>query len=427
LVALFLVPLLLISQSPAAAAEGPHLVRDLRPDGPSNPRSLIAVGRLVFFTADDGVSGRELYVSDGTFGGTKLVMDIRPGARSSVPSELTAVGGQLFFVANDGRRGPGLYVTDGTPAGTRRLRNRRPCDSESRSIIAHGGRAYLAAYNRRTGACNLIASDGTRRGTKLAVRGTPGFYLPVSFQGRIFFVDTAAPQGTAHRQLWKTNIAVTRVTLVKQVSAGWLRELTVAGKLLYFAAADAAGDTALWRSDGTTVGTKKVLTGAAAPVNPRGLTNLSGKLLFTAFRRVGDAVVDRGLWTSNGTGAGTNLVKELVFFDGARLTPAGTRVFFTVFDEVSGSALWRSNGTATGTRLVKRVAADDWSMVAIGSDVYMRGLEAALWRSDGTAAGTYEIPGVENVSNLTAAGGSLFFSGRDPAWLNDGELYRYVP
>jgi ELWxxDGT repeat protein len=417
--------MLAASSLTAAAAQGPYLVRDLRADGPSNPASLTAVSNRLFFTADDGVTGRELYVSDGTSPGTKLVKDVRPGRRGSAPRELTPLGTRLFFIANDGRNGPGLYVTDGTAAGTKRLRNRRPCDGESRSMISHGGKLYLAAYNRRTGACNLIVSDGTRTGTKLAVRGIAGFYLPVSFQGRIFFVDTTG--GVPHSKLWRTNSAVTRIKLVKQVNSGWINQLTVAGKLLFFSAADPTGEMALWKSDGTSGGTKKIVGGAAAPLSPGGLTNLSGNLLFTSFRRIGETVMDRGLWTSDGTAAGTKLVKELLFFDRARLTRAGNRVYFTVHDDSSGSALWRSNGTPTGTRLVKREPVDD-VMAAIAGVVYMSGGQSALWRSDGSPAGTYEVPGgMRNVWNLTAVDGSLFFTGTDPAWLHAGELYRYVP
>jgi len=37
------------------------------------------VGSLLYFSARDANHGRELWVSDGTARGTRLVMDINPG------------------------------------------------------------------------------------------------------------------------------------------------------------------------------------------------------------------------------------------------------------------------------------------------------------------------------------------------------------
>ena len=84
-------------------AAGTQLVHDIQP-GPGHGvpwvgASLTAFGGRVYLQADDGVTGMELWSSDGTGGGTALVEDIAPGAASSNLAQLTASdSGNLFFI-----------------------------------------------------------------------------------------------------------------------------------------------------------------------------------------------------------------------------------------------------------------------------------------------------------------------------------------
>ena len=65
------------------------------------PKDLTNVNGTLFFTADDGMHGRELWKSDGTSVGTVMAKDIDtfPGA-SSNPGDFTNVNSTFYFVAN---------------------------------------------------------------------------------------------------------------------------------------------------------------------------------------------------------------------------------------------------------------------------------------------------------------------------------------
>jgi ELWxxDGT repeat protein len=81
----------------------------------------------LYFTAYEGIAGRELWSSDGTEDGTVMVKDINPGSFDAFPRPkssgyraLSFVGskGVVYFPARDGGRGTELWVSDGTAPGT---------------------------------------------------------------------------------------------------------------------------------------------------------------------------------------------------------------------------------------------------------------------------------------------------------------------
>lgn len=73
------------------------------------PDELTSVGGSVLFGADDGVNGRELWITDGTSSGTRLVADLVPGSEGSFPRYFTALGETVFFAALDAARGFELW------------------------------------------------------------------------------------------------------------------------------------------------------------------------------------------------------------------------------------------------------------------------------------------------------------------------------
>ncbi|MBN1420215.1 MAG: PKD domain-containing protein [Planctomycetes bacterium] len=236
----------LLARTHAAA---PELVKDIdREPGSSAPLSLAAVGDRLFFTADDGEHGYELWVSDGTEAGTVLVKNIRPGGDGSSPEFLTAVGGRMFFTANDGEHGVELWVSDGTDAGTVLVKDiRAGGDGPSPdSLTAVGDRVFFTADDGVHGE-ELWVSDGTESGTVLVKDIWPGLGSPY-------------PEGPRPGHL------------------------TAVGDRLYFSANDGEHGDELWISDGTGEGTFlfcEIVPGSGGS-SPQEMTPLDQVLFLTA-------------------------------------------------------------------------------------------------------------------------------------------------
>jgi ELWxxDGT repeat protein len=341
-------------------ATGTALVKDINSSGSSSPRYLTAVGNTLFFVANNGDNGYELWKSDGTAAGTVLVKDIRPGSDGSSLSDLTAVGNTLFFSADDGVNGSELWKSDGTEAGTVLVKDIYPgSDSSSLSnLTAVGNTLFFSADNGVNGS-ELWKSDGTEAGTILVKdinssgSSSPRYLRVVG--NTLFF---ASDNGPAGRELWKSDGTEAGTVLVKDIRPGsssaiGSNNLTAVGNTLFFRANDGVRGDELWKSDGTEAGTvlvKDIISGSSAS-QPANLTAVGNTLFFRAF----DAANGSELWKSDGTEAGTVLVKDI--YPGgnsnlSRLTAVGNIVFFRANDGVNGYELWRSDGTEAGTALV---------------------------------------------------------------------------
>ena len=82
---------------------------------------LAPVGTNLFFLADDSTHGAELWSDDVSTGTTQLVKDIDPGSASSDPHDFVAFNNQLYFAAYDGTTPlvNELWTSDGSGAGTK--------------------------------------------------------------------------------------------------------------------------------------------------------------------------------------------------------------------------------------------------------------------------------------------------------------------
>jgi ELWxxDGT repeat protein len=164
---------------------GTRMVRDIRPGQVgSDPNGLTAVGGRLFFSADDGAHGNELWVSDGTAAGTRLVQDINPGPKSSNPSGMTVAGSRLFFAANDGLTGSQLWAFPLAGPG--------PCQPSATALCLSGGRfkveAFWQDFQGNSGAGQAVALTGDT--------GTFWFFSPDNVEVIVKVLDGRALNGS---------------------------------------------------------------------------------------------------------------------------------------------------------------------------------------------------------------------------------------
>jgi ELWxxDGT repeat protein len=170
------------------------------------------------FWADDGVHGREPWVTDGTAAGTRLLADVFPGPATSVGVGSAAVGALRYFVANDGFHGHELWKTDGTPEGTSLVMDINPGAASAFGVSCFAGGfrdVFFLASDGQSGE-EMWRSDGTAKGTfRVAdLAAGPASSSPSnifrSFErcrrsgARIYFV---ADDGTTGNELWSVPLA----------------------------------------------------------------------------------------------------------------------------------------------------------------------------------------------------------------------------
>jgi ELWxxDGT repeat protein len=413
----------------------------------STPVGLVNVNGTAFFFANDGSHGNELWKSDGTAAGTGLVLDINPGSDGSnngYTPQLANVNGVVYFSANDGVHGSELWRSDGTAAGTRLVKDINPGPATSDSLISGltnvNGTLFFSAYDPVNGQ-ELWKSDGTTAGTKLVKDINPGgaFASPTRLTavgGTLYF---SANDGSHGFELWKSDGTPTGTVLVKDINpgpgGGSPGSLTAVGNTLYFTANDGSTGLELWKSDAGGTALVKDLRPGPLGSSPSDLTAAGGKLYFTADGGSGEALWKcdaAGVARMPPSGTGPNLPSP------ADLTAVGNTLFFTTYDTTNGQQLWKND--ATGLSLVKVVTPASSSLyasnlTAAGAALYFTRTNPAgggeLWKSDGTSGGTVLVkgfnPGPKGLppAGLTAVNGTLFFRADDGShgvelWKSDG-------
>ena len=436
---------------------GTVMVKDIWP-GPNNgfqPYSYkfftAVVDNTLYFQANDGTNGMELWKSDGTEDGTVMVKDIYSGSGGAYPAQLTAVGNTLYFSAGD-TYGRELWKSDGTVDGTIMVKDitNGSTELELSDIVGIGDTFYFKASDGVNG-IELWKSDGTGAGTVMVKDINPGSSdgNPVELaviNNTLFFRATDSANGY---ELWKSDGTGAGTVMIKILNSdsefslitGGNSNFTVLDNVLYFLSNDDTHGYELWKSDGTGAGTvmiKDIGSDLNLGSDPFFFTLLNNTLYFQA----SDGIHGTELWKSDGTEAGTVMIKDINpdsrDYNGGygSLIFIGNTLYFTVDDGTHGYELWKSDGTEAGTVMVKDIYSDSNNsypqyLTVVGDTLYFQANDGVhgqeLWKSDGTEAGTFMVKDVysgvnSTIENLTAVGNILYFKGDDG--INGAELWK---
>ena len=302
---------------------------------------LTNVSGTLYFSADDGRHGQELWRSDGTVRGTRMVKDINPGPRSGYFSGITPVGRTLYFSADDGVHGVELWRSDGTRAGTRMVKDLNPGSAFYNGVgwlTGVSGTLYFGVTKAPyPSAIGLWRSDGTEAGTTL-VKTIHSFGSPADVNGTLYFAGaggrrTSTPgsgEATAPRR--GRPLSTNPTSASSAISPTSTAPSTSAPALAPVAASCGEATAPRWG---------RPWSRTSAPEPPGDLTDVNGILYFVApDGRPQRAVAKRRHRGGDDRGHGPRGASDLTAVKGI--------IYFS-----AGGALWRSNGTPQGTTLVK--------------------------------------------------------------------------
>lgn len=378
----------------------------------------------IYFTAISPNNGTELWRTDGTNAGTRILKQINNGAFASYPAILAVIGNTLYFAATGTGDGRELWRSNGTAATTEVI---APIIGEEGrnpgSACVVGNDLYFSAET--SVGRELCRSNGTSIVKIKDIQD--GSSMPAYFTKIGTLTYFAADDGVNGMEIWRTNGVIT--TMLRDICVGIGSsypsdfQVVISGgtSTLYFAATDQNGDRELWKVSGSSaVRVKDIRTNGSS--NPSGLTAYNGKLYFSAMSNTDGAE----LYVSDGTEAGTIKLKDINPGSTGSVpryfTVSGSNLYFSAFS-ATGEELWKTNGTSLGTVQVKDIRSgaahsSPMQLINVEGKLYFTANDGVngreLWKSEGTSATTVMVrnlhpTGDAGISQMTNFNGTLYF------------------
>jgi ELWxxDGT repeat protein len=340
----------------------------------------VVVNARVFFAASSDGFTHNIWVSDGTAGGTLQVASVRMDNINL--HEFKTIGDVFYFQGDDGSNGRELWRSDGTAAGTEMLSVAADADYVQFGAATSADPGQFTVLGDRLLLSAMTSNDGTFNYFEyLSLDTTASAVTPSDF-AHVFSAAPYSGSGSLNRQ--------------QGVMNGYV----------YFAnrAFTPTVVNSLYRTDG--INAAELVASSLSSPDTHDFTELNGELFFV--------IGSKQLWKTDGVT--TTLLKTFVNHVGFSTSSSLSQPYnggmivhdnhlFFVADDGQGSELWKSNGLSGNAPDTVLVADLDGNPAAStypyefrevnGKLLFFSGEGAAatdgLWVTDGTAAGTQRI------------------------------------
>src|SRR5690606_14433372 len=333
--------------------------------GESEPKNLIIFQNQIYFTANDGVHGRELWKIENDL--PVLVMNIEEGSNDAFNDNciFLVTNDFIYFTTTNGKK---LWKSDGTEVGTElilsNIESEYPCFS---NLIEFDSKIYIS-YNDGIHGFELWQTDGSTNETSLVKDIYPGsngseiqdFFI---FNDYLYFTAVNG-SGTERREIWKSDGTEIGTTMLKDIGGQTYadgvkvgNDFLISGNYFYFYGYSNSAGYELWKSDGTESGTQMVKDINPGYSSSDYYNNIlegavgNGYIVFKAYSP------DSGyeLWKSDGTESGTFKLKEInpdggsygdgiSPYTGGRFTAYNDKIYFIGQQDLY--KLWVTDGTS---------------------------------------------------------------------------------
>lgn len=403
----------------ASSATSQILVKDIASGtGHSSPTLWGQLKGQLVFSATTAANGNELWISDGTNAGTRMVKDLNSSSHGSIPFTFTSgllTDSLVYFVAQESQLQQifSLYRSDGTANGTFRLMEFQTPEYPQKvkfELCALGNRILFV--NKMVQGNELWVSDGSVKGTHILKKINPGTggcdpLNLVSTGSKVFFY---ANDHTHGHELWCTDGTDSGTYMVKDIFPGSVGSIlnvsfgagmyAFKDKVYFCSIDDLKAGFELFVSDGTDTGTYMLRDLSPQPnqySSPVVFAACDKFMLMVATNQDGKYCIYR----SDGTYAGTySVYNDTMLLTKSKYVTSVSlhdKIVFPFFSTQHGIELWVSDGTANGTHMVIDISIGQANgaleqFIPYGNKAIFTAANPILgveaWKTDGTFEGT---------------------------------------